>query len=159
MLKLQGQSRTLLENNLFQNLISILLVFSYKRPLALKLVAMGFTVLFIISGTNFIQSDFGDVIYGGLTVFNFIAMIVTLTLSLDKDLAANYLLTRHFIKNQDLAASDEEVAFFLREAEAEGFKSEFEHYLDSLGRKPLIKECLSKCLALQDKKNSGKIKA
>lgn len=52
------------------------------------------------------------------------------------------------MENQDKTATDKEIDFFLRESENSGFKPQFESYLNSLDRKPLIKECMIKCMEL-----------
>nr|WP_282562045.1 hypothetical protein [Providencia rettgeri] len=149
----------MLESKLFRKLISAMLVLAYKYPIATKLIAILFTTLFIISSVKFIESGFNSLMDGVLTILLAIAMIKSLLFALDKTTIANHHLTHYFIENQDAIASDEEIAFFLREAEAEGFKTELMDYINKLGRKPLIKECLSKCLDLKHDKNDGNIDA
>lgn len=54
----------------------------------------------------------------------------------------------YFVANQEEVATDIEIDFFMREAEDGGFKNQLESYLNNLNRKPLIKECMIKCMEL-----------
>ncbi|QRC83515.1 hypothetical protein IFY68_05558 (plasmid) [Klebsiella pneumoniae] len=75
-------------------------------------------------------------------------MTINLYVIINKESIIAFNLMEYFVEHQDEVAADEEIEFFLREAESSGFKPKFESYLKSLNRRPLIKECMMKCMEL-----------
>lgn len=128
------------------------LFFILKRPVLSKLLAVMFTVLFFIQITDFANSKFRDFISGFAALSYFLAMTITVVSVVKKHEIIFFKLTSYFVENQEQTATDQEIDFFLLEAEKEGFKSDLEDYINSLNRKPLIKECMVKCMELSKSK-------
>ncbi|MBQ0600859.1 hypothetical protein J7S78_13760 [Klebsiella oxytoca] len=124
------------------------MVFFYKNPVFSKLITIFFTALFFIKSVGFAKSDFNDLVSGLAALFYFIMMTITLYAVINRNSIISFNIMEYFVENQDKTATDKEIDFFLRESENSGFKPQFESYLNSLDRKPLIKECMIKCMEL-----------
>ncbi|WP_435322287.1 hypothetical protein [Klebsiella sp. HN106] len=133
---------------MFHKITTGLMVFFYKNPLLSKLITVFFTALFFIKTVDFAKSDFNDLVSGLAALFYFIMMTIAFYAVINRNSIISFNLMEYFVENQDKIATDEEIIFFLREAENSGFRPQFESYLNSLDRKPLIKECMVKCLEL-----------
>ncbi|EIZ1085910.1 hypothetical protein MPI44_004458 [Klebsiella oxytoca] len=133
---------------MFHKITTGLIVFFYKRPLLSKLITIFSTVFFVIECVYYAKSGFKDLASGFAAFLYFTVMTITLYAIINRDSIIAFNLMEYFVKHQDEVAADEEIEFFLREAENSGFKPQFESYLNSLNRKPLIKECMMKCMEL-----------
>lgn len=136
---------------MFHNITTGLIVFFYKRPLLNKLIIIFSTAFFFIESVDFAKSGFKDLASGFAAFVYFTAMTISLYYIINRESIIAFNLMEYFVKHQDEVAEDEEIEFFLREAENSGFKQQFENYLNSLNRKPLIKECMMKCMELSKK--------
>ncbi|HCL5581131.1 TPA: hypothetical protein N2N40_002559 [Citrobacter freundii] len=133
---------------MFHKITTGLITFFYKHPLLSKLITIFSTALFFIESVCYAKSDFKDLASGFAAILYFAIMTINLYVIINKESIIAFNLMEYFVKHQDEVAADEEIEFFLREAKNSGFKPQFESYLNSLNRKPLIKECMMKCMEL-----------
>lgn len=133
---------------MFRKITTGLITFFYKHPLLSKLITIFSTVLFFIESVCYAKSDFKDLASGLSALLYLTIMTINLYVIINKESIIAFHLMEYFVEHQDEVAADEEIEFFLREAESNGFKPKFESYLKSLNRRPLIKECMKKCMEL-----------
>lgn len=133
-------------------LAQLMLEFMYKHRLVFNLFTLLSTVLLIVNIIDFYKSGYTDSTSGILSATYLLVTVAMLFLIINRDSFRSYIIMKYFVNNQENEVSDEELSFFYQEAEKEGFRHELDVYLKSLNRKPLIKECMIKCLELSKNK-------
>lgn len=137
---------------MFDKITTTIAIFLLRNPVISKIITVVFTVLFIITGVGFANSDFKDIESGVSALFYLVLTTIFLYTMINKSKILSFNLTDYFVENQNREITDDELKFFYREAEFADFKLELERYIESLGRKALIKECIIKCLELKKSK-------
>ncbi|EGT5729665.1 hypothetical protein AGJ33_19725 [Cronobacter dublinensis subsp. dublinensis] len=87
-----------------------------------------------------------------LTIFNTVLTGIALMLLINRQELIFFAMLENLVENQDRIATQAESAFFLREADSEGYGQELRTYISSLQEKPKIKHYMIKALELQKSK-------